>query len=218
MNICSVLKKKSFQIKYKISNISLFLLKKLIITFDEKETLPPNPFTKDMFNNENYFIGEFTYGKPIIRDWKDETKLSIGKFCSIADNVQIFLGGGHHYEYISTYPFNTMLFPDLVNNHVLDRTSNGDVNIGNDVWIGMNVIILSGVEIGNGAVVAAGSVVVKNVMPYAIVGGNPAKFIKFRFTSDTITYLEDLKWWDWPIEKIKEYKSVLTAPPNMYVN
>ena len=202
-----------FRIYNKIINNLLTVLTGLRINSNNKKINPTSSFTKDLIFKDNCEIGEFTYGIPLIRDWNDGTKLSIGKFCSIADEVQIFLGGGHHYEYISTYPFNTMLFPELVDEHILDRTSNGDVIIGNDVWIGMNAIILSGVEIGNGAVIAAGSVVVKNVPPYAIVGGNPAKLIKFRFHDFKISYLEDLKWWDWPIEKIKENKSVLTAPP-----
>ena len=143
-------------------------------------------------------IGEFTYGTAIVRKWDNTTRLRVGKFCSIGANVQIFLGGEHHTDTITTYPFDVLVEgqPTL---------SKGDVKIGNDVWIGNDVIILSGVTIGDGAVIGAGSVVAKNVQPYAVMAGNPARFIRWRMNNmDKCVDAWRTKWWDWPLEKIAE--------------
>ena len=157
-------------------------------------------YLSDNVNYEMYDIGEYTYGTPIIRSWDDKTHLKIGKFCSIAGNVQILLGGEHRTDWITTYPFNKILSEaSNIDGH---PSTKGDVEIGNDVWICQNAIILSGVTIGNGAVIGAGSVVSKDVPAYAIVAGNPAKLVRYRFTEDQIMQLERIAWWDWPIEKI----------------
>lgn len=163
-------------------------------------------YTKDFLIDNKYCeIGEFTYGHPRINSWGEGTYLKIGKFCSIAYNVEIFLGGNHRTDWVSTYPFNILnnSFPNAVgiNGHPFSK---GDVIIGNDVWIGQNSVILSGIKIGDGAVIGANSVVTKNVEPYSIVAGNPAKLIKKRFTDDQINSLEKIEWWNWPIEKINE--------------
>lgn len=151
-------------------------------------------------------VGEFTYGQPIVRRWDDKTKLKIGKFCSIGSNVQIFLGGEHHTEWLTTYPFDVLLGEG-------QTKSKGDVTIGNDVWIGNDVTILSGVTIGDGAVIGAGSVVTKNVKKYQIVGGAPVRQIRFRFFWYEMKRLDALKWWDWPIEEIAEKMPMLLAEP-----
>ena len=157
-------------------------------------------FTKDNPNYANYEIGEYTYGTPIIKAWDDKTHLIIGKFCSIAGNVQILLGGEHRTDWITTYPFN-IIFPEA-SNFTGHPATKGYINIGHDVWIGQNAIILSGVTIGNGAVIGAGSVVTKDVPAYAIAGGNPAKVVRHRFSEQEIMSLEKIAWWNWPIEKI----------------
>jgi len=149
-----------------------------------------------------YEIGEYTYGTPVVKSWDDKTHLKIGKFCSIAGNVQILLGGEHRTDWITTYPFNT-LFPEASHFTGHPRTK-GDVEIGNDVWIGQKAIILSGVTIGNGAVIGAGSVVSKDVPAYTVVAGNPAKIIRYRFTEEQINKLEKIAWWNWSDEKIFE--------------
>jgi acetyltransferase-like isoleucine patch superfamily enzyme len=150
-------------------------------------------------------IGNYTYvNGEIDVTFSEQAKLKIGKFCSIAQGCKVILGGNHRSDWISTYPFPADgLFPDSpdIANY---RVTKGDVNIGNNVWIGNGVTILSGVTIGDGAIVGAGSVVVKDVDPYTVVAGNPAKFKKERFTTKTIQRLIEIKWWDWPEDKIRE--------------
>lgn len=165
-----------------------------------------NPFfTKDFneFNNDE--IGDFTYGRPKILFRNKDAKLKIGKFCSISTNVTIFLGGNHRVDWISTYPFNEIDFfkskAKSINGHPATK---GSVEIGNDVWIGDGVTILSGVKIGDGAVLAAKSVITKNVNPYEIWAGNPASFIKTRFSDDLIEILLKSKWWDMDILEIED--------------
>lgn len=158
-----------------------------------------------------YEVGKYTYGVPKVVF--PEGKLKIGKFCSISWNVTVYLGGNHRVDWIALYPFagrEHERWPDVegVEKYL---TTNGDVTIGNDVWIGSDVIILSGITIGDGAVIGAGSVVTCDVEPYSIVAGNPAKLIKKRFSDEDIQKLLEVKWWDWPEEKIKENVGVLCS-------
>lgn len=155
-------------------------------------------------------IGEFTYGTPLIHSWGVDSNLKIGKFCSIADQVSILLGGNHHIDRISTYPFNVFLLKHL---HLDPGDgSKGDVIIGNDVWIGLGVTIMSGVKIGDGAVIGAKTVVSKDVPPYAVVVGNPGRVVKYRFDDETIEKLLKIKWWNWSPEQIdKAAKYLLTT-------
>ena len=159
-------------------------------------------------------IGTGTYGDPIVYWWNLETHLNIGKFCSIADRVVFILGGEHSTQSKSTFPFTS--FPKQWKNIDFDSgqpISKGDINIGNDVWIGYRATILSGVSIGDGAVIGAGSVISKNVTPYSIVAGNPAKLIRMRFTNSQIKSLLKEAWWDWPTEKINAHiLSLMRAP------
>ena len=154
-----------------------------------------------MWKNDLIEVGDFTYGRPIVLQWDKKTRLKVGKFCSIAANVQIYLGGEHHTDWNTTYPFDVLLGEG-------ETPSKGDVTIGNDVWIGNNVQILSGVTIGDGAVIGAGSVVARDVQPYTVMAGNPIRLIKMR---DCWTDVRDLSWWDWPLEKIAEAYPLLTA-------
>lgn len=152
---------------------------------------------------KNCEFGDFTYGKPIIMDFGEGSKLKVGKFCSISTNVTILLGGNHRIDWVTTYPFNAMSKDFPYGKNIKGHPwSKGDVVIGNDVWIGQNATILSGVSIGDGAVIASNAVVTKNVDSYEIVAGNPAKVIKKRFNDKIITELLEIKWWDWDNEKI----------------
>lgn len=144
-----------------------------------------------------YGIG--TYGTPRVL-FDSKARLKIGNFCSISEDVTIFLGGEHEINTISSYPF-------TLKNHY----TKGNVKIGNDVWIGQSTIILSGVTIGDGAIIGANSLVTKDVEPYSVVGGNPAKFIKYRFDEETIERLLELKWWNWDIQKIIENRRLLNS-------
>ena len=144
-------------------------------------------------------IGSWSYGNPKILEWGDNTSLKIGKYCSIAEQVQILLGGEHRTDWVTTFPFPAFWPIDKPYAHA---RSKGDVIIGNDVWIGYGALILSGVKIGDGAVVGARAIVAKDVPPYAIVVGNPAKIIKYRFGPQQIKKLLAIAWWDWPEEEI----------------
>jgi acetyltransferase-like isoleucine patch superfamily enzyme len=142
-------------------------------------------------------IGDYSYGRVRVRDWGDGAGLTIGPFCSFADNIQIFLGGNHRTDWVTTYPFSGMreLFPEAPEGAPY-HTSRGGVTIGADVWIGSGATIMSGVTIGPGAVVAARAVVTRDVPPYAIVGGNPAKLIRLRFEEPVAAELLRTRWWE----------------------
>lgn len=162
-------------------------------------------YTKNLITNPNYEIGDYTYGHPRVYDWGDGGILKIGKYTCIAEGVNILLGGNHRHDWISTYPFYSIgegYWPGAKTVGSYDRVSKGDVVIGNDVWIGLNTLIVSGVTIGDGAVIAAGSVITKDVAPYSIVGGNPARVIKKRFTDWQIEGLEKMAWWNLPDEEV----------------
>ena len=169
----------------------------------QKKEIVKSIFTKEIFKDKKYIIGNYTYGKPTVLFENSEANLLIGKFCSIAQGVTIFLGGNHNVDWLTTYPFN-VLDSDFSNGKKIKGhpTTKGDVVIGNDVWIGRNVTIMSGVKIENGAVIGAGAVVTKNIGAYEVWAGNPAKFIKKRFNQNTIDYLNNLNWWNWNTQKI----------------
>lgn len=133
-------------------------------------------------------VGKKTYGEIHVTDYSPaDTKLYIGSYCSIAPGVQFLLGGEHQLYSISTYPFKVLSFGES-----REAGSKGNIVVKDDVWIGTNAIICSGVTIGQGAVIAAGAVVTKDVEPYAIVGGNPAKLIKYRIDRNLIKKMMDI--------------------------
>ena len=154
--------------------------------------------------------GDFTYAwGPLIKSWGEGAKLKIGKYCSIAGNVQFFLGGDHRTDWITTYPFAEL----MPNNYTIPGSpySKGDIVIGNDVWIGNDAKIMSGVHIGDGAVIAGSAVVTKDVEPYAVVGGVPARLIKYRMPIEKIDQLIELAWWDWPLDKLADGIPILQS-------
>ncbi len=147
-----------------------------------------------------YQFGRSTYGNPTIHSWGEGATLEVGSFTSIAPGVQIFLGGEHRIDWVTTFPFSVLWEGKDAAGY---SKTKGDVLIGNDVWIATEAIIMSGVTIGDGVVIGARAVVTKNVPPYAIVAGNPAIVMKQRFDDKTIQRLLDVKWWSWSDSKIK---------------
>ncbi|WP_415930580.1 CatB-related O-acetyltransferase [Zhenpiania hominis] len=193
------------------------------MTISEKQIYPrandrETVYLKHVITNPNIIVGDFTMYNDFVRDPRDFEKnnvlyhypinrdrLIMGKFCSIACGAKfLFTSANHTQKSLSTYPF--PIFFDEWDLDVEDITSawdrKGDIIIGNDVWIGYEAVIMSGVTIGDGAIIGARSVVTKDIPPYTIVGGVPARQIRRRFSEETIAALLELKWWNWPREKI----------------
>ena len=168
---------------------------------------PPLALTAGLF--PQFEIGRGTYGRPQVFSYPNDGQLKVGAYCSIAADVAIFLGGEHHPEWVTTYPFGALW---REHEHPEQPKSRGDVVIGNDVWIGREAMIMSGVTIGDGAVVGARALVAKSVAPYTIVGGNPAKPIRPRFPEDVVARLLALRWWDWPDDRIRRAAPMLQSP------
>lgn len=181
-------------------------------------------FIKNTITNPHIIVGDYSYYDdpensedfernvlyhyPFIGD-----KLVIGKFCAIAQGVQFIMNGANHkLSGISSYPFQifgngwekAMPAPG-------ELPYKGDTVIGHDVWIGYQALIMPGVHIGNGAIISSRSVVTSDVAPYTIVGGNPAKPIKQRFSPEAIDALNGIAWWDWPVEAITEHLALIVA-------
>ena len=161
-------------------------------------------------------IGKYTYGfnRVSIKRYGSSELLEIGSFCSIAEGVTIFLGGNHRPDWITTFPFGHIFQRKLGGAGIVGHPdSNGRVTIGNDVWLGYGATIMSGVTIGDGAVISANAHVVKDIFPYEIVGGNPAKHIKFRFSESVIEKLLELRWWELEDIDIKRIAPLLSKEP-----
>lgn len=176
-------------------------------------------YLKNVITNPNIQIGEYTMYNDFVHDPRQFEKnnvlyqypingdsLRIGKFCSIACGAKfLFASANHTQASVSTYPF--PIFFEEWDLDIGDVTSawdhKGDIVIGNDVWIGYEAVVMAGVTIGDGAIIGARAVVTKDVPPYTIVGGVPARKIRRRFSDDVIARLLELKWWDWPAERIQ---------------
>ena len=196
-------------------------------------TIYPRPhdqqivYLKNVVSGPNIEIGDYTIYNDFVHDPRDferncvlyhypvnSDRLQIGKFCSIACGAKfLFTSGNHTLRSLSTYTF--PIFFDawgLDAKDIRDAWDNkGDIIVGNDVWIGYEAVILSGVTIGDGAIIGTRAVVTKDVPPYTIVGGVPARPIRRRFDADTIARLEALRWWDWAPDKIKRSISAIQA-------
>ncbi len=164
--------------------------------------------------------GKNTYGpEPQIMGVKEIARGSkIGNYCSIADNLQFICKGTHMTNWVTTYPFNEiwgMNIPLYEINGIKGKAGDlppaSPIIIGNDVWIASNVKIKQGVTIGDGAVLATECFVTKDIPPYAIVGGNPAKIIKYRFTQEQISNLLEIKWWEWSDIAVREAAPLLAS-------
>ena len=177
-------------------------------------------FLKNIIKNPQIIVGDFSYydDPDDIYNFEKNVlylfdfigdKLIIGKFCQIASFVRFIMNGANHSTSgISTYPFK--IFGAPWSEAELAGVNKGDTIIGNDVWIGNSVMIMPGIKIGDGSIIAAGSLVTKDVEPYSIIGGNPAKLIRKRFKDQEIALLLELAWWNWPIEKITENLEAIT--------
>lgn len=178
---------------------------------------PHTIFLKNFIDHPRIQIGDYTYFNDFrlpVADVRQllvpymhlgaPEKLIIGKFVQIAHGVQIITSSANHQmDGFSTYPF--VVFGEPWSSSYEPKWPNkGDTIIGNDVWIGHEALIMPAVSIGDGAIIASRSVVTKDVPPYSIVAGNPAKIIRHRFDEKTIAMLLEIKWWDWPIEKINQ--------------
>lgn len=177
-------------------------------------------YLKNVITNANIEVGDYTMYNDFVKDPTkfeqnnvlyhypvNHDKLIIGKFCSIACGAKfLFNSANHALDSLSTYPF-PLFYEEwgLEPKNVAESWDNkGDIIIGNDVWIGFEAVILAGVTIGDGAIIGTRAVVTKDVAPYTIVGGVPAKPIRRRFDAQTVRALMELKWWDWDEEKIAQ--------------
>jgi virginiamycin A acetyltransferase len=194
---------------------------------DEKHPMPGFPqicFIKNTVTHPKIIIGDYTYyddpedsedfERNVLYHYSfSKDKLIIGKFCALARNIKFIMNGANHQiSGFSTYPF--YIFGngwEKVTPRDNELPFKGDTLIGNDVWIGYESIMMPGVTIGDGAIIAAKSVVVNDVPPYSIVGGNPAKIIKQRFTAETIKTLLEIAWWNWDINKISANLEYITS-------
>lgn len=178
-------------------------------------------YLKNIITKSQIIVGDYTYyDDPVdVHNFEknvlylydfSEDKLIIGRFCQIATGVRFVTNGANHPMHgFSTYPFK--VFGQSWSDVSMDIKSKGDIVIGNDVWIGNSATIMQGVKIGDGAIIGTNALVSKDVEPYTIVGGNPAKVIRKRFDDETIHFLLELAWWNWPIEKISLYAQSITA-------
>ena len=180
-------------------------------------------FLKNIIKNPNIVVGDYTYyddfedtanfekNVKYLFDFNND-QLIIGNFCMIASDVKFIMNGANHLtDTISSYPFS--IFGNGWQEAMKGKEfpNKGNIVVGNDVWIGYNATIMAGVTIGDGAIIAANATVVKNVEPYTIVGGNPAKIIRKRFSEKHIKLLLEIQWWNWSIEKITENVQLLTS-------
>ena len=197
---------------------------KNVIRPDPDKVHPINGYDKEIYikptiTDPNIIVGDFSY----IADsdfeshvthhyeWNGD-KLIIGKFCQIAADVEFVMNGANHQmNAASTFPFYTLEGWDMEPPTMADLPLKGDTIIGNDVWIGPTAVILPGVHIGDGAIIGANSVVGKNVEPYTIVVGNPAKVLRKRFDDELIGLLLRFKWWDKSVDEINALIPILTC-------
>lgn len=176
--------------------VALFQLKWKKKYGETNELLP-----KTLFPLETVIPGKHSYGELNIVSFNWRSKVRIGNYVSIAQQVTFLIDADHYVDHISTYPFKAKLLPE----HEKESVSKGDIIIDDDVWIGYRSTIMSGIHIGQGAIVAAGSVVTKDVPPYAIVGGVPAKIIKYRFDENTVKKLIKLDYGELDRDTIKKH-------------
>jgi chloramphenicol O-acetyltransferase type B len=180
----------------------------------------------EQVTNPNIIVGRYSYysgyyhghsfddcARYLFPDRSDVDKLIIGSFCSIGSGAAFIMAGnqGHRNDWISTFPFFYMNEEPAFADARDAFQPAGDTVVGSDVWIGSEAMIMPGIRIGHGAVIGSRALVTKDVEPYAIIGGNPAKPIRKRFSDEEIAMLLEMAWWDWPIEEIKEAMTLLCS-------
>lgn len=172
MLIAEYLKKRAFQKQWREKN-------------GHNETVPLNRFDQSCVS-----VGNYTYGGLFVLTFKQGPKLKIGHFCSIGPEVKFLLSSDHCFTHPSTFPFRAKFLPD----HPWEGESKGDIVVEDDAWLGLGATVLSGVTIGQGAVIAAGAVVTRDVPPYAIAAGAPARVVKYRFPEETVRALLEIDY------------------------
>lgn len=181
-------------------------------------------FIKNVITAPNISVGDYTYyddpvdptafeRNNVLFNWPEfGDRLTIGRFCAIATGVKFMMGSANHRtSSISTYPFAVFggAWAENIPPHLAQLPFKGDIVIGNDVWIGRESVVMPGVNIGDGAIVAAYSLVTRDVAPYTVVGGNPAKYIKNRFDEELTALLRALKWWDFAPAALADFMPTL---------
>lgn len=183
-------------------------------------------FLADQSTNPNIRVGRYSYysgyyhghsfdecARYLLPDRDDVDRLIVGSFCSIGSGASFIMAGnqGHRYDWATAFPFFYMQEEPAFAGASDAFQRAGDTVIGSDVWIGSEAMIMPGVQVGHGAVIGSRALVVKDVEPYTIVGGNPAKPIRKRFSEAEIEMLLEMAWWDWPLERIKEAMPLLCS-------
>lgn len=181
---------------------------------------------KDHITNPNITAGKYSYysgyyhghsfddcARYLFPDRRDVDQLIIGAFCSIGSGVSFIMAGnqGHRHDWISSFPFHYMPEVEAFNGAVDGFANAGNTVVGNDVWIGSEAMIMPGVCIGDGAVIGSRALVTKDVAPYAVVGGNPARLIKKRFSDQEIEMLLEARWWDWDESRLSAAITILCS-------
>lgn len=181
---------------------------------------------KDHIKNPNIIAGKYSYysgyyhghsfdecARYLLPDREDVDKLIIGSYCSIGSGVSFIMAGnqGHRHDWVSTFPFFYMSEVEYFKSAIDGFKNAGDTVVGNDVWIGSEAMIMPGVTIGDGAVIGSRALITRDVEPYGIVGGNPAKLIKKRFLEDHIEKLMEMQWWNWDDEVLSNAIPILCS-------
>ena len=181
-------------------------------------------FLKTIVSSPNIEVGDYSYyddpGDPTAFERENvlyaygPERLVIGRYCALATGVRFVMAGANHPTAgVSTFPFAIFggVWAERTLDLVMAAPSRGDTIVGNDIWIGYNAMVMPGVRIGDGAIVAAGAVVSKDVPPYGVVAGNPARLVRIRFDDSDVARLLRAAWWDWPVELVTEHARTIMA-------
>lgn len=184
-----------------------YIMKSLFVRKWKKKNKHNDTAPNNIFDINRVKVGKETYGRIEVLMYNDENTLEIGNYCSIGPKVVFLLSADHYVNHISTFPFKAK-----ITEGVKEGVSKGNIKVEDDVWIGYGAIIMSGVHIGQGAIIAAGAIVTNDVEPYAIVGGVPAKLIKYRFDKQLIGELDKIDYSKLSKKDIKEHIDNLYEP------